>query len=101
MEMPTPKLCGNLTCHNLTRVLTLYLRVCISCSCQDALQSVCFHPNGDLLAVATQNNKFRVLDANTGDESFSCEIGSEQHDCIKYSPGVLLQEYCVWILNVT
>lgn len=50
------------------------------------LQSACFHPNGNLLAVATQNNKWQVLDSNTGEEFFSCEIGSEQHDCIKYSP---------------
>jgi microtubule-associated protein-like 1/2 len=54
---------------------------------QDPLQSVCFHPNGNLLAVTTQNNKFQVLDADTGEEFYNCEVGSEQHDCIKYSPG--------------
>ncbi|CAB4008191.1 echinoderm microtubule-associated -like 2 isoform X3, partial [Paramuricea clavata] len=53
---------------------------------EDQLQSVCIHPNGNLLAVATQNNKFQVLDADTGEEFYSCEVGSEQHDCIKYSP---------------
>ena len=55
---------------------------------QDELQSVGFHPNGNILAVATKNNKFLVLDADSGEaEFFNCEIGSEQHDCIKYSPG--------------
>ena len=54
---------------------------------QDELQSVCFHPTGNLLAVATKNNKFQVLDADNGEEFFNYEIGSEQHDCIKYSPG--------------
>lgn len=52
----------------------------------DPLQSVCFHPNGNLLAVATQNNKWLILDSNTGEEFYSCEVGAEQHDCIKYSP---------------
>lgn len=48
---------------------------------------MCFHPNGNLLAVATQNNKWLILDSNTGEEFYSCEVGAEQHDCIKYSPG--------------
>ena len=54
---------------------------------EDELQSVGFHPNGNILAVATKNNKLLVLDADSGEaEFFKCEIGSEQHDCIKYSP---------------
>ena len=54
---------------------------------EDELQAVGFHPNGNILAVATRNNKFLVLDADSGEaEFFNCEIGSEQHDCIKYSP---------------
>ncbi|XP_046859210.1 echinoderm microtubule-associated protein-like 2 [Xenia sp. Carnegie-2017] len=53
---------------------------------EDPLQSVCFHPNGNILAVATQNSKFKALDAESGVEFFTCVVGSEQHDCVQFSP---------------
>lgn len=35
-----------------------------------------------------------VIDSNSGDEFYSCEIGAEQHECIKYSPGKNIKLCC-------
>ena len=57
----------------------------------EAIQSIGMHPTEDKLLVAMKNGKWLLADVTDGgfDIITQQQDGNEQHDVIKFSPGIL------------
>ncbi|GAV03860.1 hypothetical protein RvY_14230 [Ramazzottius varieornatus] len=75
---------------------------------QDGIHSICFHPDGDLIAVATISGRWSVVDTLTKEIVSSQNVNEDTQDllsCIKYSPdgrfiAVASVDRCIYMYQV-
>lgn len=61
------------------------LEICNRSTDEAAVTDVCFHPEGELLAIAFQDGLLRLIDVNTGETLVENAVGFRIHD-IDWSP---------------
>ncbi|XP_041351866.1 echinoderm microtubule-associated protein-like 2 isoform X3 [Gigantopelta aegis] len=72
----------------------------------DPLHSCCFHPEGNVAAIGTQNARWLVVDLATHEILCVHSDGNEQIECIQYSPdgkylAVGSRDNCIYVYQVS